>query len=60
MAIVLYALNQGYKTHTIRHRTYRRDGTGGALKKLEPNDFIVFPRRYRIGDTHRRDRTGGA
>ena len=61
MAIVLYALNQGYNTHTIRQRTYRRDGTWGALKKLEPNDFIVlFPHRYRSGDTHRRDRTGDA
>ena len=29
-------------------------------KKLEPNDLIVFPHRYRRDGTHRRDRTGGA
>ena len=44
----LYALNQGHNTHSIRHRTHRRDGTGGALKKLEPNDLIVF--RTGIGE----------
>ena len=47
-------------THTIRHRTHRRDVTGGALKELEPNDLIVFPHRYRRDCTYRRDRTGGA
>ena len=56
----MYALNQGHNTHTIRYRTHRRDGTGGALKKLEPNDLIVFPHRYRRDGTHRKDRTGGA
>ena len=30
------------------------------MKKLEPNDSIVFPHRYRGDGTHRRDRTGGA
>ena len=45
---------------TIRHRTHRRDGTGGALEKLEPHDLIVFPHRYRRDGTHRRDRIGGA
>ena len=56
----MYALNQVHNTHTIRHRTHRRDGTGGAMEKLEPNYLIVFPHRYRRDGTHRRDRTGGA
>ena len=36
---------------------HRRDGTGGALKKLEPKDLIVFPHQYRRDGTHWGDRT---